>query len=138
VCDDTGLPVNVVVSAGQRHESLFFEQVMDGVAIPRPGAPPRKRPRWVVGDKGYECPRIRVWVRRRHLKATIPEKRRRARRGRPCAFDREAYRRRNVIEECVGRLKENRRIATRYEKLALNFLSMVIIAMILQYLKTYS
>lgn len=45
-------------------------------------------------------------------------------------FDREAYRRRNVIERCVGWLKEFRRIATRYEKLALNYLGMLKLAMI--------
>jgi transposase len=45
-------------------------------------------------------------------------------------FDREAYRRRNVVERCVGWLKENRRLATRYEKLAVNFLALVKLAMI--------
>jgi transposase len=45
-------------------------------------------------------------------------------------FDREAYRRRNVVERCVGWLKENRRLATRFEKLAVNFLALVQLAMI--------
>jgi len=51
------------------------------------------------------------------------------------AFDREAYRRRNVVERCVGWLKEWRRIATRFEKLALNFLAMLKLAIIEQYLR---
>jgi transposase len=46
------------------------------------------------------------------------------------AFDRRAYRRRNIVERVVGWLKENRRPATRYEKLAVNFLAMVKLAMI--------
>jgi hypothetical protein len=46
------------------------------------------------------------------------------------AFDREAYRDRNAIERCVGWLKECRRIMTRFEKLAMNFLSFVHLAMI--------
>jgi transposase len=46
------------------------------------------------------------------------------------AFDRRAYRRRNIVERVVGWLKENRRLATRYEKLAVNFLAMVKLAMI--------
>ena len=45
-------------------------------------------------------------------------------------FDRRAYRKRNVIERVVGWLKECRRVATRYEKLALNYLAMVKLAMI--------
>ena len=49
-------------------------------------------------------------------------------------FDREAYRRRNVVERLVGRLKECRRLATRYEKLAVNFLAMIHLAMIRFYL----
>jgi len=49
--------------------------------------------------------------------------------------DKKGYRGRNVVERCVGRLKEFRRIATRYEKLALNFAGMVTLAMIVIYLK---
>jgi len=49
-------------------------------------------------------------------------------------FDREAYRRRNVVERCIGWLKENRRVAVRYEKLATNYLGMLKLAMIKRYL----
>jgi transposase len=45
-------------------------------------------------------------------------------------FDREAYRRRNVVECCVGWLKECRRIAARFEKLAINFVAMIKLGMI--------
>ncbi len=45
-------------------------------------------------------------------------------------FDAEAYRRRNIVERCILWLKENRRLATRFEKLAVNFLAMVKLAMI--------
>ena len=54
--------------------------------------------------------------------------------GRPPAFDVEAYKRRNVVERCVGWLKQCRRVATRYEKLAVNFLAFVKLAMIRRYL----
>jgi transposase len=50
-------------------------------------------------------------------------------------FDRDEYRRRSVVECCVGWLKECRRIATRFEKLAVNFLAMLKLAMIEQYLR---
>ena len=50
-------------------------------------------------------------------------------------FDRAAYRERHVVEQCVGWLKENRRIGTRFEKLAINFEAMLQLAMIKRYLK---
>ena len=53
----------------------------------------------------------------------------------PRQCDRRAYRGRNVVERCVGRLKEFRRVATRYEKLAVNFGAMVTLAMIVLYLR---
>jgi transposase len=57
-------------------------------------------------------------------------------RGRPLKFDREAYRRRCLVEHVVGWLKECRRIGTRFEKLTVNFLAMVKVAMIQRYLIT--
>ena len=57
------------------------------------------------------------------------------RRGRPGRFDREAYRRRNVVERCVGWLKGSRRVGTRHDKLAVSFLAFVKLAMIRQLLK---
>jgi len=56
-------------------------------------------------------------------------------RGRPLEFDKDTYKRRNVIECCVGWLKECRRVATRFEKLAVNFLAIVKVAIIQRYLR---
>jgi transposase len=67
-------------------------------------------------------------LKRRGIKAIIPRRKDQRRSSRP--FDKETYRRRNVVERCVSWLKENRRLATRYEKLAVNFLAMVKLAMI--------
>ncbi|PQQ35754.1 IS5/IS1182 family transposase, partial [Photorhabdus luminescens] len=50
-------------------------------------------------------------------------------------FDHETYRRRNVVERCFGRLKEHRRIATRYEKTARNYIAMVKLGCIRLFLK---
>ena len=55
--------------------------------------------------------------------------------GRPLDFDKSEYRRRSIIEQCIGWLKECRRIGTRFEKLAINFLAMVKVAMIQRYLR---
>jgi transposase len=63
----------------------------------------------------------------------IPRKSNEKNRGRP--FDKQSYRRRSVIEQCVGWLKECRRIGTRFEKLAVSFLAMFKLAMIRRYLR---
>jgi transposase len=84
----------------------------------------------MAGDKGYSCERVRRWLRRHKVTPVIPTKCNEQRRD---DFDREAYRRRNVVERCVNWLKENRRLGTRYEKLAVNFLAMAKLAMIRWY-----
>jgi len=74
-----------------------------------------------VADKGYSARTFRAYLRKRGIKATIPERvdqlaGRRRRRERPCGFDPAVYRRRNVVERCFHRLKQWRGIATRYDK----------------------
>ena len=132
VCESRGVPLSAEISPGQRHESMWFEHTMDAVRIPRRAGPARRRPRRLGGDKGYSYPRIRAWLRQHRIRAIIPK---RIDQGRRQEFDREAYRARNVVERCVGWLKEARRVATRFEKLALNFLAMVRLAMIRRLLR---
>jgi transposase len=60
--------------------------------------------------------------------------RRAGRPGRKPGFDANAYRRRNVVERCVNRLKQWRGIATRYEKRAVNYRAMVVIAALMVWL----
>jgi transposase len=126
--------LTVQVTPGQTHESATFEDTVEAVRIGR-----RRRPGRIAGDKGYDIPRVRRYLRRRRIGAVIPEKHQPHGRkpGRPPAFDRDAYRRRNVIERCIGWLKHARRIATRYEKTAVNFLAMLKLAMIQHYFKTH-
>jgi len=137
VTDGRGLPLAIEATAGQAHESTQFEALMQAVRIPQPLGRPRSRPKRVAGDKGYSFDRIRAWLRRRAIGAVIPQRSDQAARhvGRPLEFDREAYRRRSIIECCVGWLKECRRIATRFEKLALNFLAMAKVAIIQRILR---
>jgi transposase len=95
------------------------------------------RPKRVAGDKGYSYPRVRKWLRDHGIGAVIPEKDdpRLLHPANPRGFDKETYRRRSIIEQCIGWLKECRRIGTRFEKLAINFLAMVKLAMIHRYLR---
>ena len=90
--------------------------------------------------KANDVPRIRQWCRRHGVRAVIPEKAKPhgRKRGRPPVFDKAAYKRRNVVERCIGWLKICRRIATRSEKLAVHFLAMVKLAMIQRCLRLLS
>ncbi len=124
----------VEISAGQAHESTYFEPVMNAVRIPQAKGRPRCRPGALAGDKGYSCRWIREWLREHKIRAVIPRQRNERRDDR-MVFDPDEYRRRSVVECCIGWLKECRRIATRFEKLALNFLAMLKLAIIEHYLR---
>lgn len=91
----------------------------------------------MAGDKGYSYERIRQWLRRHRIEAVIPQRedQRRRHQGRPPKFDREAYRRRSVIECCLGWLKESRAVATRFDKLARNYLATIKLAFIRRYMR---
>lgn len=96
----------------------------------------RHKPRKMAGDKGYSCNRLRHWLKGLKIEPVIPHKdNEKARHDPKVKFDREAYRGRCVVEQCVGWLKEFRRIGTRFEKLAVNFLGMLELAIIRRYLR---
>jgi transposase len=140
-CDGKGRPLCVVITPGHRHDSTQLEPVLAGIRVPRPGGRgrPRTRPERLIADKGYSYPRCRRLLRQRHIPHTIPERRdQRARRamrpGRPLAFDQAIYKRRNVVERCINRLKQWRGLATRYEKRAVNYRAMVVLAAIVLWL----
>jgi transposase len=122
----------VTVTAGQRHEATQFEVVMNQVRVPRAVGRPRRRPRRLAGDKGYSYRRVRRYLRRRGIVAVIPTRKDQKRRP---GFEKAMYRRRNVVERSIGGLKGRRRLATRFEKLAENFLAMVKLAMLERLLK---
>ena len=136
-CDGRARPLAVLTTPGQRHESTHLEAVLDAIRVPRAGrGRPRKRPTLLLADKGFSFPPCRAALRRRGIPHVIPERsdqraRRAHRPGRPPAFDPAAYKRRNVVERCVNRLKQFRALATRYEKTADAFRALVLFATIL-------
>lgn len=116
----------ILVSPGQQHETTIFEPLMETGAVKRDGpGRPKLRPKRVVGDKGYSSRANRAYLRRRGIRYTIPRRRDETRTG---PFDRDVYRERNRVERLINRLKQFRRIATRYEKRAHNYLAMLTIA----------
>ncbi|MHC5053588.1 MAG: IS5 family transposase [Planctomycetota bacterium] len=130
VTDGQGTPLAIRLTPGQAHESTEFEAVLDAVRIPQPVGRPRKRPDAAAGDKAYGVRRAREWLKARRIEDVIPTKSNQQPREN---FDREKYRRRNVVERCIGWIKEFRRIATRYEKLAVNYQGMLKLAMMRRY-----
>jgi transposase len=124
VCDSRGTILAIWVLAGQRHESSACEEVMGRAKRPRRAG----RPRWPdrgAGDKGYSSARVRGWARRRHIEPVIPT---RDDQPRDPNVDQETYRRRNIIERAVGWFKWCRALATRYDKLAVNYTALWVIA----------
>ena len=123
------------LTGGQVYEATQAQAVMEQIAIPQPLGRPRQRPEKLAGDKAYRARHIRVWLWKHAIKPVIPRKDNERKIGRPPRFDKPSYRRRSVIENCVGWLKECRRILTRFEKLAVSYLGMLKLAMIERYLR---
>ena len=125
------MPLSVEVGPGQEHETQHVISLVEHLPELRDAHGMACRPAKFAGDKGYSAGWVRQFLRERGITPVIAHRRNEAR---PEEFDRAAYRERNLIERCVGRLKELRRIATRYEKLGLHFLGMLHLGMIVLWL----
>lgn len=137
MADSTGLPLAFTLTAGQRHEVTAFERTLKVVRLPGLRGRPRTRPKCLAGDKAYSYRPVFAYLRRRRIRPVIPPRKGgNMGKGCPRTFDPDLYRKRNAIERCVGWLKGCRSVATRHEKLALNFAAMVKLAFLRQYLRT--
>jgi len=76
----------------------------------------------LLGDKAYDSAPLRHWLQDRGTKPVIPNT---SKRKLPFSFDKQSYKQRHLIENAFCRLKDFRRIATRYDRLARNFLASV-------------
>ncbi|MFE5539890.1 IS5 family transposase [Streptomyces sp. NPDC056492] len=128
------------ITAGQAGDAPAFETVMAGIRVLRSGpGRPRTRPDAVPADRAYSSRAIRNHLRRRGIRAVIPQpsdqighRLRRGRAGgRPPAFDAETYRQRNAVERCVNRLKQWRGLAMRTDNLAIAYQAALHLAAIL-------
>ena len=109
------------LTGGQVHDVTQAQVLLDQIA---PGA--------VLADKAYDADTLLAYIDRKNAKAVIPP---RSNRTTPRDFDRHQYRNRNVIERFFAKLKQFRRIATRYDKLASRFSSFVALAASVIWLK---
>lgn len=101
------------------------------IRVPGPVGRPRTRPDAVAGDKAYSSRGNRAYLRRRQIKAVIPEKKDQAayrekkgrRGGRPVGHNAALYKERNTVERLINKLKAWRGIATRYDKTPQSYLA---------------
>jgi transposase len=118
--DDKGRPRVLLLSAGNINDITMARELVEA-------AGPFDR---LLADRGYDADHLRKLLAERNAEAVIPTT---TSRRRPIPYDTVAYRRRNTVERLWARLKDFRRVATRYDKLAANFLAGVQIAAIIAY-----
>ena len=121
--DANGLPIDFKITGGEVHDSQVAEQLICEVG----------QADYLIADKGYDSEKIRILVRKQHIVPIIPMKSNSKRENKE--FDQYLYRLRHLVENAFARLKHFRAIATRFDKLARNYQSMVYIACMLIWCK---
>jgi transposase len=111
VVDALGNPLRWILTGGEAADITQAPALITGLS-----------PQWVVGDKGYDADALVTLIDAAGAQAVIPPRRHRLEQR---AYDRHLYKDRNLVERFFNRLKQFRRIATRYEKLAINFMSLL-------------
>ncbi|CAM5478329.1 IS5 family transposase ISSan1 [Streptomyces hirsutus] len=105
--------------------------MLNKIRVCLPVGRPRTRPGAVAADKAYSSRANRAHLRKRRIKAVIPEKKdqaanrkkRGSRGGRPVSHDTDLYKERNTVERLINRLKDWRGIATRFDKTPESYLA---------------
>jgi len=124
-CEGTGKLITFLLTPGQESDIRQAEALMEKGTIRRNSGQMRLRPRRLVADKGYTSQEFRAFLHKKNIRCTIARRSNERRRG---SFEKSHYRKRNIVERFINRLKQFRRIATRYDKRAANFSAMITIA----------
>ena len=111
VVDALGNPLRWILTGGEVADITQAHTLIEGL-----------HPQAVVGDKGYDADALVTLIKGVGAQAVIPP---RSHRTEQRAYDRHVYKDRNLVERFFNRLKQFRRIATRYEKLANNFIALL-------------
>ncbi|MBG6191728.1 transposase [Arthrobacter sp. CAN_A212] len=140
LCDGKMRPLVMLIGPGQGGDSPMFPLLLDALHVPRIGkGRARTRPDRALGDKAYSSKANRNLLRSRGIPERSDQQANRKRRGRsggrPVGLDREAYKRRNVVERSFNTFKQWRGLATRYDKLALTYRGGVVLRAITIWLK---
>ena len=112
IADAKGRLLSILLTGGQTHDCPPAERLI------RRTKPAKK----LLGDKAYDSAELRLWLNKRGTKAVVPN---RSNRKQPFSFDKKSYKQRHRIENAFCRLKDFRRIATRYDRLARNYYAAV-------------
>ena len=115
MCDGDGKPITLVLTASQVSGYRGADRVL--AALPEAEV--------LIADKGYDSNKFRKALAQRGIASCMPG---RSNRKEPIEYDRELYKSRNLVERLFGRLKDWRRIATRYDRCAHTFYSVVCLA----------
>lgn len=116
-----GLPVELQLTPGQQADVMQAASLLKGY-----------QPDAVLADKGYDSDALIKTIEAKGAEAVIPPK---SNRKEPRDYDKDLYKERNLVERFVSRIKHYRRVATRYEKTARNFLGFVYVASIMVLLR---
>ena len=115
VTDAKGRPIRFFMSAGQVSDYTGAAALLGN--LPKAD--------WLLADRGYDADCIRKTLQDRGIKACIPG---RKSRKKTVKYDKRRYKRRNRIEIMFGRLKDWRRVATRYDRCPETYLSAIALA----------
>jgi transposase len=128
-----------MLSPGQSSDIAHAQPLLDQVRILCKPGRTQKRSRLLLADKGYDAAHLRYYCDRYRMQPVIQRRAmpRKPRLVLPRLFDRPKYRQRNIIERMFGWLKENRRIGTRYDKLAKSYAAIVTLACSLHCMRQY-
>jgi transposase len=119
--------MHFLLTPGQRNELPVAWALVNGGGVQHYGRRQWRAQR-IICDKGYTSKAFRAALHAAGFRYTIPRLRHERYRGR---FDKALYRQRNVIERTFNRLKQFRRLATRFDKRAANFAAFLVLAFIL-------
>ena len=117
VVDEAAHPIRLFLSAGHEADVSQAQTMAEKI----PGA-------MLVADKGYDSDAFRQWLLDRGIKPCIPP---RSNRKNPSAYSKPSYRKRHVVENFFERIKNFRRVSTRYDKLAETYLGFVCLASVI-------
>jgi transposase len=116
-----GLPVRLILTGGQRHDITQAKALIDGLSAA-----------WVLGDTAFDADHFRTDIAANSAAAAIPSHPSRAIK---LPLDKDIYKERHLVECCINKLKHFRRVATRFEKTAQNYLAVVTIAATILWLR---
>jgi putative transposase len=116
-----GLPIRLIGTPGQRNDIALAHDLVEGIKADA-----------MLADKGYDADHLIERITETGIGVVIPPKRNRKVQR---AYDAELYKERNRIERFFNKLKQFRRVATRYDKLLANFMGFVKLAAIAIWLK---